>query len=125
MEDHYAVWGKTDGSNAVPLFGFQYEAGVEPVNVNVDRMISTFRQGLSDLGQSGIKSLRPGPGKACGRWEPVPCRTFALQTACGLGLCMTRCRLPHRVFLPRDHVLIRHSPLYLGRTASFCVGYPG
>ena len=27
MEDHYAVWGKTDGSNAVPLFGFQYEAG--------------------------------------------------------------------------------------------------
>ena len=59
--------GKTDGSNAVPLFGFQYEVGVEPVNVNVDRMISTFRQGLSDLGAIWDQILRQGPGKACGR----------------------------------------------------------
>ncbi|MGH9894778.1 MAG: glycosyltransferase, partial [bacterium] len=46
MEEHYPVWSKVEGSNPVKLFGFQYEVGVEPVNVNVDRMISTFRQGL-------------------------------------------------------------------------------
>ncbi|HZN43752.1 MAG TPA: glycosyltransferase, partial [Nitrospiraceae bacterium] len=49
MEEHYSVWSKLEGSKPVNLFGFQYEVGVEPVNVNVDRMISSFRQGLSDL----------------------------------------------------------------------------
>src|SRR5579883_2857083 len=49
MEEHQEVWGKLNGSNPVKLYGFQYEVGVEPVNVNVERMVGNFRQGLADL----------------------------------------------------------------------------
>src|SRR5436309_2770063 len=45
MEEHQPVWGGVKLSNAVKLFGFQYEVAVEPVHVNVDDMIVTFRQG--------------------------------------------------------------------------------
>ena len=85
MEDHYAVWEKQMGSNAVPLFGFQYEVGVEPVNVNVDRAISTFQQGLTDLGTIWDRFSLREPGRACGRLAPVPYRIFRLPTVYGRG----------------------------------------
>src|SRR5438093_9889635 len=49
MEAHQEVWVPLQGSKPIPMFGFQYEVGVEPVNVNVDHMIASFRQGLVDL----------------------------------------------------------------------------
>src|SRR5437660_2459865 len=49
LEAHQQVWIPRQGSRPIPMFGFQYEVGVEPVNVNVDRMIACFRQGLVDL----------------------------------------------------------------------------
>src|ERR1044071_1646004 len=49
MEEHQKVWLNLAGSNQVALFGFPYEVGVEPVNVNVERMVAYYRQGLTDL----------------------------------------------------------------------------
>src|SRR5947208_8510379 len=49
MEAHQQAWVPLRGSQPIPMFGFQYELGVEPVNVNVDRMIASFRRGLVDL----------------------------------------------------------------------------
>src|SRR5574341_1508372 len=51
MEEHERVWPALAGSNPVPLFGFQYAVGVEPVHVQVDRMLDTFRQGMDDLAE--------------------------------------------------------------------------
>src|SRR5438093_9925063 len=49
MEQHECIWSSGKGSRPVPLFGFPYEVGVEPVHVNIDAMIANFRQGLADL----------------------------------------------------------------------------
>src|SRR5207244_10536909 len=49
MEKHQDAWLPQQDSVPVPIFGFQYEVGVEPVNVNVERMVGSFRQGLADL----------------------------------------------------------------------------
>src|SRR5262245_909437 len=49
MEQHETIWSTGKGSQPVPLFGFPYEVGVEPVHVNVERMASHYRQGLTDL----------------------------------------------------------------------------
>ena len=49
MEKHECLWSREEGSQPVPLFGFPYEVGVEPVHVNVERMVSHYRQGLTDL----------------------------------------------------------------------------
>jgi len=49
METHEKVWAQTNGSIAVPSFGFHYQVGVDPIRVNVDRMLENFRLGCHDL----------------------------------------------------------------------------
>src|SRR5262244_3195901 len=49
MEQHEGLWARQGESQPVPLFGFPYEVGIEPVHVNVERMVAHYRQGLTDL----------------------------------------------------------------------------
>jgi hypothetical protein len=39
MKTHFAVWSKVRESQATPLFGFPFEVGLEPVPINLARMI--------------------------------------------------------------------------------------
>lgn len=125
MEQHADVWSTIDGSQSVPLFGFPYEVGVEPVHVDVDGMVSNFRQGLSDL--------EPLWREILGR------RTFE-QLADLNQQGRKDCRIPdelwsqivfdaaaayHHQVLPREHLLKSLTPLYLGRTASFVLATQG
>ncbi|MBA3753314.1 MAG: hypothetical protein H0X01_04085 [Nitrospira sp.] len=125
MEDHYAVWAKTDGSNAVPLFGFQYEVGVEPVNVNVDRMISTFRQGLSDLGTIWDQILAPGTRQSLRLLGTCSLQDFRIPDNLWARVVYDAAVAYRNRVLPRDHVLKAFTPLYLGRTASFVLDTQG
>ena len=119
MEQHEAVWSQQQGSQPVPLFGFPYEVGVEPVHVNVAQMVSHYRQGLTDL-------------------EPIWRQILAEDTFNHLrdlqGASGTDCRIPDELWvrvvydaaatyrkriMPREHLLKALTPLYLGRTASF------
>jgi hypothetical protein len=119
MEQHEGLWARQEGSQPVPLFGFPYEVGVEPVHVNVERMVSYYRQGLTDL-------------------EPLWRQILADDTFGQLrnfqGASSTDCRIPdelwvqvvydaatayHKRIMPREHLMKALTPLYLGRTASF------
>ena len=119
MERHATVWAAVTGSHPVPLFGFPYEVGVEPVHVDVDRMVSHFQQGLTDLAPLWQEILSPA--------------TFEHLTDLN-GRDGKDCRIPdelwsrivfdaaasyHHQVLPREHLLKCLTPLYLGRTASF------
>ncbi|TKB91854.1 MAG: hypothetical protein E8D41_10325 [Nitrospira sp.] len=119
MEKHEALWSRQEGSQPVPLFGFTYEVGVEPVHVNMERMVLHYRQGLADL-------------------EPIWRQILADDTFAQLrdlqGTSNTDCRIPDELWVQvvydaaiahrkriirRDHLLKALTPLYLGRTASF------
>ncbi|TKB73348.1 MAG: glycosyltransferase family 2 protein [Nitrospira sp.] len=119
MEQHQMLWSGQVGSQPVPLFGFPHEVGVEPIHVNLERMVSHYRQGLTDL-------------------EPIWRQVLASDTfthLCDLqGTSSTDCRVPDELWvqvvydaaiayrkriMPRDHLLKALTPLYLGRTASF------
>jgi hypothetical protein len=118
MERHADVWSHIEQSSPVPLFGFPYEVGVEPVRIDVNVMVSHFRQGLRDLRPIWNRILAPA--------------TF--EELSDLNRSETDCRLPddlwsrivfdaasayrHRV-LPHEHLLKSLTPLYLGRTAFF------
>ena len=52
MESYHTVWIGIKGSEPSPVFGLPKDFGVEPVNVNTERMIQAFDQGVADL--SGI-----------------------------------------------------------------------
>jgi hypothetical protein len=125
MEQHEGIWPRQEGSQPVPLFGFPYEVGVEPVHVNVERMVSHYRQGLTDL-------------------EPIWQQILADDTFTQLrdlkGTSGTDCLIPDELWvrvvydaatayrkriMPRDHLLKALTPLYLGRTASFVYATQG
>jgi hypothetical protein len=125
MEQHESLWSRQEGSQPVPLFGFPYEVGVEPVNVNVERMVSHYRQGLTDL-------------------EPIWRQILADDTFTQLrelqGTTDADCRIPDELWvqvvydaatayrtriMPREHLLKALTPLYLGRTASFVLATQG
>lgn len=125
MEQHETLWSSREGSHPVPLFGFRYEVGVEPVHVNLERMVVHFQQGLTDL-------------------EPIWRQILAQETLDQLCLLKNTsandCRISdelwvkvvydaaaayHKRVMPRDHLLKALTPLYLGRTASFVLATQG
>ncbi len=125
MEVHESIWPKLRGSNPVKLFGFQYEVGVEPVHVSVDRMIGSFRQGLVDLGaiwgqmlaQDTVERLRV-------LWTHQQ-KDFRIPDDLWGRIVYDTTVSYHRRVMPREHLLKAFTPLYLGRTASFVLDTQG
>ena len=79
METYKDVWKQVRGSEEVPTFGFQYTVGLEQVTVNVDRMLTVFREGIENLrdiwtrsaGERGLPGCR-GAGQEIEQGLPVP-----------------------------------------------------
>ena len=120
METYQGRWKTVEDAEDVPLFGFPHGVGLEPVNVNVGRMIGIFRQGVRDLGEiwarvleeetlTGVSVLADASEEAAFRFpDPLWVRVvydFALAY--------------RRRALTRDQLLRSLVPLYLGRTAFF------
>jgi len=119
MEEHHSVWRQVEGSAPVRLYGFQYEVAVEPVHVNVDDMIVTFRQGLADLGPIWREMLQPDTVEALFPLATCPLRAFRISDDLWTQIIYDAALAHHRYVLPREHLLKALTPLYLGRTASF------
>ena len=49
MEEYAGTWRTIAGSEPVATFGFVYSVGLEPINVNLERMAEMFRLGVKDL----------------------------------------------------------------------------
>ena len=125
MEEKHFVWVEVKGSNPVKLFGFQYDVGVEPVNVNVDRMISSFRQGLADLEPIWRQMLAPDTVEGLLPLKDCPLRAFHIPDELWARLIYDVAVSYHRRVMPREHLLKAFTPLYLGRTAAFVLETQG
>src|SRR5438445_12420088 len=116
METHQQAWLPLQGSNPVPLFGFQYEVGVEPVNVNVDHMIASFRQGLTDLRPIWEVMLAPETLQALSATEGMPAHSFHIPDEVWARTVYDCAQAFHQRVLNREHLIKAMTPLYLGRT---------
>ncbi|HKW86912.1 MAG TPA: glycosyltransferase [Nitrospiraceae bacterium] len=125
MEEQHFVWVEVKGSNPVKLFGFQYDVGVEPVNVNVDRMISSFRQGLADLEPIWRQMLAPDTVEGLLPLKDCPLQSFHIPDELWARLVYDVAVSYHRRVMPREHLLKAFTPLYLGRTATFVLETQG
>ncbi len=119
MEEHQTVWWQLTGSNPVKLYGFQYEVSVEPVNVNVDRMITSFRQGLEDLEPIWRQMLASDTMDRLLPLKDCPLQAFRVPDDLWARVVYDVATAYHKRLLPRDHLLKAFTPLYLGRTATF------
>ena len=125
MEQHQDVWLPLKGTNPVKLFGFQYEVSVEPVNVSVDGMITSFRQGLDDLESLWKQMLLPDTMAGLLPLRDCPTRNFRIPDDLWARAVYDVALAYHRRLMPREHLLKALTPLYLGRTATFVLETQG
>jgi glycosyltransferase involved in cell wall biosynthesis len=119
MNTYRDVWPKVSEAHAVPLFGFPHGVGLEPVNVNVERMLGIFRQGARDLvevWQSALSRETLAAVTALATSEQTP---FHFPDALWVRVVYDFAAAYHHCSLPGDQLLRSLVPLYLGRTASF------
>jgi hypothetical protein len=119
METYHHVWQGVSGSADVPTFGFRYTVGVQPVEVNTDRMIGLFRQGVADLMPLWQRMLSDDTCAALRVASERPTDQFAFPPELWVRVVLEAAASHHHRALARDHLLKAMIPLYLGRTAAF------
>lgn len=123
METYAEVWFPVNASVPVPVFGFHYHVGLEPIQVNVDRMLGIFQQGIRDLEPVWAQIFEPPvfeeiQALAAERREGFRFPDLLwVRTIYGFALAH------HRRRIHREHLLKSLIPLYLGRTAGFFLAF--
>jgi len=119
METYEGVWMTRGATVDTPLLGFRFDVGVEPIEVNLERMIRQFRSGVANLrdvwrlvfGKNDLDTLE-GLAQA---------ETASFHLADGLWarLVFDIAAAYHHRVMDRSHLIRAAVPLYLGRVASF------
>lgn len=121
METYVHVWKKVNGSDGVPTFGFLYDVGLEPIAVNLDRMIDTFRLGVRELSDIWRLFLPVDIIDFLRGIAERESETFHIPDDVWVSLIYRFALAAHNKALNREHLLKSLTPLYLGRVASFVV----
>jgi hypothetical protein len=108
-----------NGAVEVPTYGFHYHVGLEPVRVNVDRMLDNFRLGRRDLASVWEKILAPQRLAKLAEIAAVEKEKFHFSDELWAESVYDFALAYHQRRLPAEHLLRSLIPLYLGRTASF------
>lgn len=119
MGEYENLWKGVKESQPVPTFGFHYEVGLEPVFVNVERMIGNFRLGVKDLLEIWRKVLPPETTvwlESIGRLSD---EAFLFPDDLWVRAVYDFAIAFYRGKVHREHLLKSMIPLYLGRVASF------
>jgi hypothetical protein len=104
---------------ATPVFGFTYAVGLEPVAVNLDRMIERFRLGVKELMDVWDLFL---PKEITGILQHAADshkEQFHIPEEVWAEIIYRFAVAAHHKTLNREHLLKSLTPLYIGRTASF------
>lgn len=119
MEVYAPVWQKVTGSETVPTFGFHYAVGLEPVPVDVGRMIERFRLGVRELSAIWKIFLAPEILKFLEKAAMLPEEELHFPNALWAEIIYGFALAAHRRLLHKEHLLKSITPLYIGRVASF------
>jgi len=119
MEEYEETWKKVNTSTPVPIFGFQFAVGLEPVNVNTDRMLQMFLTGIKELEEILAKILDPETLEMLAR-----CSTsdpYHMDDELWSRLIYDYAIAWHHKVMNRDHIMKTLTPLYLGKVASLVI----
>jgi hypothetical protein len=121
IEAHAEFCLSVEGSESVPEFGFHYEVGLEPVPVNLKRMVETFETGVREFDSIYAGFLTPETRAGLSALLGQPPEHFAMPVDLWVRLVYEFAAAYHHLTLPREHLLRSLTPLYLGRTAAWVV----
>jgi glycosyltransferase involved in cell wall biosynthesis len=119
MGSYEHVWKKVSAYEAIPMFGFPFEVGVEPLTVNTDRMIHAAQQGVADLREIYSSFLSPQVLVELTNFVHRNGQGFHMPDQLWVRMIYEAATAFRYRLLDREHLLQSLVPLYLGRTASF------
>jgi len=119
METYHERWRGVTAAQAVPLFGFPHGVGLEPVNVDVSRMLAIFRQAARDLREIWQAALTPVTLADVEALVGQDSRAFVFPEDLWVRVVWDFAVAYKRRVLPQEALLRSLVPLYLGRTGSF------
>jgi hypothetical protein len=125
MREFEAVWVARQSSEPADLFGFPFAVGLDPIEVNVERLLASFKQGCWDLSDIWAMALRPDTIRA------VQSLASGLSSATSSSFHIEDSLWARVIFefacshrdnpLERGHLVRSLTPLYLARVASFVI----
>jgi hypothetical protein len=124
MQEFEPVWRKITGSEPADLFGFRFDVGVEPISVNVDRMIRAFRTGCVELAEIWSAALAQDTYQAVrklGEESSNNPAEFHLDDGLWTHVIYDFACAYRKQRIGRGHLLRSLTPLYLARVASFVI----
>jgi glucosylglycerate synthase len=121
MEEYRETWKKIEATEAVPVFGFTYDVGLEPVQVNIERMLDRFRLGAHELGPVWNDVLSRETMDFLLRLADGSGGNFYMPDSIWVDIIYSFALAAHRKVINREHLLKSLTPLYIGRTASFVI----
>lgn len=120
METYYDKWFEIPNSTTpVTEFGFKFEVGLEPVRVNLERMVENFKQGVLNLGRIWNKFLSKDSLRELKRMSSYHVLEFRFPEELWVKVIYDFALAYRNKVMSREHMLKSLTPLYLGRTASF------
>jgi len=122
MAKYEARWQQQSGSEDVDLFGFRFDVGLDPIEVNVERMLGMFQTACHELGEVWSLALAPetlaAVMKLGARTEGAP---FHLEDDLWVRVVYDFAVACKRGKVDRGQLLRSLTPLYLARVASFVI----
>jgi glycosyltransferase involved in cell wall biosynthesis len=119
MEQYPNKWKSVTKSEPVQTFGFKYAVGLEPVAVNIKRMIERFRLGAKELTVIWRKFLPADVIDYLHMAAKLPESEFCFSDELWVGIIYSFALAAHIKAINSEHLLKALTPLYIGRTASF------
>jgi hypothetical protein len=122
MRDYEPRWKQVTASEPVELFGFPYDVGLDPISVNLDRMLGAFKRGCEELRDVWKLALRPESlARVLALARSAPASEFHLADGLWVKLIYEFAWAFQRMPVERGLLLRSITPLYLARVASFVV----
>ncbi len=121
MEDYYGIWKDIHSSEKVPVFGFEYTVGLEPISVNLERMIERFRLGVRELSELWKAFMPETVITYLGSIGSLNEDAFHISDDVWADIVYHFALAMHNKAMNKEHLLKSLTPLYIGRTASFVI----
>lgn len=121
METYQDVWKTIKGSEPVPTFGFRYDVGLEPISVNLERMIEKFRLGVKELMEIWKIFILSEILDFLSKSAKLSKEEFYIPDELWVDIIYSFAIASRRKIMNREHLLKSLTPLYIGKIASFVI----
>jgi len=121
MGTYQDVWKTIKGSEPVPTFGFRYDVGLEPISVNLERMIEKFRLGVKELMEIWKIFIPSEILDFLSKSAKFSKEEFHIPDELWVDIIYSFAIASRRKIMNREHLLKSLTPLYIGKIASFII----